>query len=292
MKTIRPFQIPSFAKTIFVSKAAKDRWGAELSAMQSFVSILEIESVKAGLRPCTWQTISETTYPQYAAEWAQSGLSSLPVKRVRQFQGFSHQHEDPVPGEAANVCVIVGKRPADLLEFKAAIERGDNDVQGELLGYPACCRQFFVDVWRDGYYDPIWRAGIRSGGEMTDNKMRVKGNRFSTPILRYVGARTSFHIPCRFDCDETIKRGGELMALAETIDEKKAKTLQSFQTMNHSWDVLHGIAVVRTPIFYCVVNSIPTTKRHVVEVEFDQPFYPEYSAVSEAFPFQGWEAKC
>jgi hypothetical protein len=337
------------------------------------VSELEVSSVARGHRPCAWQTIAEDQFPRFAAAWAEMGLISLPILRVRNFTGFAHRHEKPQPGERANVCVIVARTLKDALRFKAANASGDNDTQGELLGFPKCCRTFFSDAWAGGYYDPIWqiaentvkkeeeknekihKAFRESGGCCewmnknghddcwhTDGTCHVDGHAdshhdvyvdsphcdtppqsecfegdktiwqmregiissriehfegkkiklwgsdvhpFANPLLRYAGIRVGFHLPCAFDCQETIAVAAERMDLAKETDPNLADILHGLLSMPMSWDVYHGIAVVRTPIFYLIVPSVPVAERHVVEVVSEPSFIPKESAKGMGFPF-------
>jgi hypothetical protein len=250
------------------------------------VSDLEVSSVARGHRPCAWQTIAEDQFPRFAAAWAEMGLVSLPILRVRNFAGFAHRHETPRAGERANVCVIVARTLKDALRFKAANASGDNDAQGELLGFPKCCRTFFSDVWAGGFYDPIWQAAMNTEHEVIGERhVRVHGHPFTNPILRYAGIRVGFHLPCAFDCQDTIAVAAERMDLAKATDPNLADILLGLLSMPMSWDVYHGVAVVRTPIFYLIVPSVPAEERHVVEVVSEPEFIPKESARGTGFPF-------
>jgi hypothetical protein len=55
--------------------------------------------------------------------------------------------------------------------------------------------------------------------------------------------------------------------------------------MPMSWDVYHGIAEIRTPIFYLIVPSVPTAERHIIEFVSMPSFIPKESAKGMRFPF-------
>jgi hypothetical protein len=118
-----------------------------------------------------------------------------------------------------------------------------------------------------------------------ERHIRVQGHPFANPILRYAGIRVGFHLPCAFDCRDTIAVAAERMDLAKATDPNLADVLKGLLSMPMSWDVFHGVAVVRTPIFYLIVPSIPTVERYVVEVVSTPQFIPKESAKGTGFPF-------
>jgi len=286
MKLIPGLDLPPSCRMVWVSEEARKVWAPVLPKVSSVVSELEVLSVAKGHRPCAWQTIAEDQFPRLAAAWAEMDLVSLPILRVRSFTGFAHRHETPRPGERASVCVIVAGSLKDALRFKAANASGDNDVQGELLGFPKCCRKFFDDAWAGGFFDPVWQAAMNTNHDIVGERhIRVQGHPFANPILRYAGIRVGFHLPCAFDCRDTIAVAAERMDLAKATDPNLADILKGLLSMPMSWDVFHGVAVVRTPIFYLIVPSIPAAERHVVEVVSTPQFIPKESAKGTGFPF-------
>ena len=306
MKLIPGLDLPPSCRIVWTSEEARKVWAPVLPKVSAMVSELEVLSVAKGHRPCAWQTIAEDELPRLAAAWAEMGLVSLPILRVRSFMGFAHRHEKPQPGERANVCVIVARTLKDALRFKAANASGDNDVQGELLGFPKCCREFFCTSWAGGYFDPVWQAAMNSTlyhiydqspsarhESLSYPHVTVLGHPFANPVLRYAGIRVGFHLPCAFDCQDTIAVATERMDLAKATDPNLADILRGLLSMPMSWDVYHGIAVVRTPIFYLIVPSVPAVERHVVEVVSQPEFIPKESARGTGFPFitEGYNAQ-
>ena len=117
------------------------------------------------------------------------------------------------------------------------------------------------------------------------HRIRVKGFPYATSIMRYAGLRVSFHITHSLNCQETVEIAEKRMELARIVDPDKAKLIEALLRMPHSWDVLKGLAVIRTPIFYLITSSVPSKERHVVEVEYDAPFWPKESKRGLVFPF-------
>ena len=268
MNLVKNFWSTSFCRLFWTSVDAKDMWERSVTSASRFVQELEVLSVSEGHRPASWQTVSEKEFIPLSAKWAEMGLSALPVKRVAQFDGFAHRHQDPVEGKPANICTVLAKDRSVCLEFRTAFEMGDHVTQGELLGFPKCCTAFFDKVWKEGYVDPIWQAAENSEiVEKEDRKLVVKAHPFSNPLLRYAGIRVGFHIPCSFSCQETVERATKRLALATKLDDNLSTLLLALLQMPMTWDVLHGIAVVKTPILYLDVQSVPCIENYIVEVQ-------------------------
>lgn len=284
MELLKNFDMSPFCRTIWVSKKAKETWEKPFMELSQLIQELEIISVARDQRKCTWQTIREDTLTVRSREWADMGLITLPVRRVGNWRGFAHKHVEVKPGETANICVILSKSMEDAKRHHTAHETGDNNVQGELLGFPPCCRDFFCDVWPKNYIDPIWQAALNSEiVKRGDRKLRIKAHAYSIAILRYIGLRVSFHIPCSFNCQPTIEIAEQRMKLAEEVRPGKVNILKSLLSMPMSWDCLKGIAMVRTPIFYIITSSAACIDRYVVEVEGD--FIPDEAKPGLAYPF-------
>lgn len=288
MKLIPGLDLDFIMRMIWVSKEAKDAWAGIIPQISTLVCNLEVESVVRGHRPVTWQTIDETHYIEHQAKaWEEMGLVSIPIKKVGQFAGFAHKHAPVVVGQPCNVCVIVAKSYDQCKEFREAFEIDDNFAQGALLGYPRCCSQFFCDMWPKGYFDPIWQAAENTPKEnivrRDGNNLRICGNPLSNAVLRYLGLRACFHIPCSFNCQPSIKIAKQRLALGREINLDLIKLLEDLMRMPHSWDSYHGIAVVRSPIFYAITASVPAVEHYVVEVEGD--FIPKESKRGITFPF-------
>jgi hypothetical protein len=276
MNLIENFNTGSFSRMIWLSQKAKDTWKDPLDKISALVHELEVDSVVAEHRLCAWQTIGEESVPESSARWAEHGLVSLPLKRVVSFGGFSHKHEEPRSGQPASVCLVVARTIKDCLDFKDAFINGDNYRQGVMLGFPKCCCKFFDESWSGGFFDPMWQAAQASPAiEENENLILVKSHPYSNPLLRYIGVRIGFHIPCSFNCGETIALSTERMNLARIKNKDLSMILDSLLQMPMEWSSLHGIGMVKTPIFYIVVQSVPTLERFVVRT--DGTFIPKES---------------
>jgi hypothetical protein len=204
--------------------------------------------------------------PDFVKRCAEKGLSVLPVKWIGDLNGFLHY----TPEGNTSVYNIIARRLEDALRFREAFEKGDHEVQGEMLGFPKCCREAFAVNWKAGYFDPIWQSAISDYPLLMPegNHLRtIDAHPFSNPLLRYIGLRVGFHISHSFNCAETIKAGIERLSLAK--DQGLAKILESLLSMPMRAELLHGILTVRTPLFYLITYSVPTEEKYIIEVSGD-----------------------
>jgi hypothetical protein len=273
MKLIENFNMTPFTRTAWVSSAAKQTWEQAIQDCAALVSELEIESVAAGQRPCSWQTMKRESLPDFVKRCAEKGLSVLPVKWIGDLNGFLHY----TPEGNTSVYNIIARKLEDALRFREAFEKGDHEAQGEMLGFPKCCREAFAANWKAGYFDPIWQSAI-SDYPLTmpeENRLRtIDAHPFSNPLLRYIGLRVGFHIPHSFRCADTIAAGIERLSLAK--DQGLVKILESLLSMPMRAELFHGILTVRTPLFYLITYSVPTEEKYIIEVNGD--FIPKEGA--------------
>jgi hypothetical protein len=108
-----------------------------------------------------------------------------------------------------------------------------------------------------------------------------KTHPYSIPIMRYIGIRVGFHIPCSFSCSDTIDIADQRLSIAQ--DKDLVKLLIALLSMPMTWEVYKGVAIVKTPIFYILTQSIPTTEKY--EIKIDGEFIPREAAKGIIFPF-------
>jgi len=133
------------------------------------------------------------------------------------------------------------------------------------LGFPACCTKFFVDEWANGYYDPVWQSALGTEGNIVSKRtLEVEGHIHTNQMLRYYGLRTTSHFPCKMDCQESIETGKAWLEVMRSIDPHLTDSLVEFLEMPLVWSCLHGLAIVETPIFTLITNSLPTKERWTV----------------------------
>jgi len=282
-------EMPPFTRTLWVSPKAKEVWEPRIRlAAQAYWS-LEKETVKNGLRRCTTAHVSPDQLPAYSLELAKQGLVFLPRLKVGSYNGFAHKHPPVEKGKPWNWYGPVANSIEAAKEFVEAEQAGNHRAIGDLLGYPKCCQEFFSTVWTAGYVDPIWQAAINTNAVASS-----KTSEYSTIVYgpslpltwsgsRYNGLRIAAHIPCSYSCEKTRSGSARWVELGRTLRLPGLSELIDLLNMPTSWDCLHGIAQITTPIYRLVTNSTPCHPRYVVRKHGE--FIPEYAAKGNQFPF-------
>jgi hypothetical protein len=281
MNLLKNINLSPFLRMVWANPRARQAWEKVINQLSSKIQELEIISVARDQRLCAWQTFPVRDFPRMTKKIIDLGLSLYPINLCGSWgQGFCHytpslSDTDPNP----QVSCIITREPRFADRFWTAYNKGDHITQGELLGFPHCCTQAFTRNWKAGYFDPVWQM-VETEGETSIYLEKNEYNIFSNPILRYIGIRVGFHIPCTFHCQETVDIAEERL---ELMDKESKLLLISLLRMPMQWSALNGIAVIKTPIFTMITQSVPCSQAHTINLRGD--FYPLESAAGSGFPY-------
>ena len=285
--------IPPMARTQWVSSTAKNEWQSRVWKAQKCYHKLEIETIRAGLRRCTTAHLRSDHLAEDMRMWAQRGLTALPTTQIGMYNGFAHAHPPVVEGQPWQWYAPVGATAADAEAFAHASDIGDHRAIGDLLGYPKCCQDFFTEVWGAGYVDPVWHAAentdenyIRSSLKTEKSRtLRLKKsvNHGLFQGLRYVGIRLAPHLTCSNTCEPSSQLVRDWTQVAVDAKLEGLEDLMYLLQMPVRWSCLKGIAIVDTPIFRIVTNSMPCFPEYVVEKE--GTYVPKEAVKALRFPW-------
>ena len=188
----------------------------------------------------------------------------MPISRNRTNGIYSNSAEKPVAGERYEFRIVIG-RSENLSLFKEAWDESDDEAIGDLLGYPQCCQRFFKKVWCEkGLRDTSWEMVREDQKEgVMANVHRKNDDDWMCNILwRWAGPRAVSHLPCSFACDDT-------KAVAQSLIDasigygygQEMKWLQEILQWPVEWSGLHGIGIIKTPIFkICLLYTSPSPR--------------------------------
>lgn len=312
MKLLKNIEIESFTSINFVSREAEEVWQPTIQDCSQLVQELELLSVAADQRKCAWRTVKTSEVWQLTRKCLDIGLSIYPIENIGSWgQGFTHKTQPAVEGKPMSTYCVITKKIEYANEYCEAFKNGDHGKQGELLGFPICCTGFFMKNWPE-YFDPVWQSGLNTYGDQFDNitefghdaqsmiertndRRLIELNKdhcvaYSNPILRYIGLRVGFHIPCSFNCEKTNEIANERMwGIKQKKDTETFAMLTALLSMPMEWSLLHGVALIKTPIFYVRANSMPTEEKYTIRLHGD--FIPREAATGSDFPFDLKENK-
>lgn len=267
MQLIEKGYVPSFHRIVWMNLSAKENWEHSIDDIAQEVQKLELLSVQEGQRACATITFKPEDLAKYQTEYPDLIFSVVRTARV--FKGFAHRFQDPRPGEPFMIHCVVSRDAVLAGKFREAHLDGDHVTQGKLLGFPHCCVKFFEYVWGEGFVDPIWQIAQNTHLEKAQNWGErhwsvERMHPYSNPLLRYIGVRAGFHFPCTFHCKKTIEAAEERLKL---MNPDLKQIMEAMLSMSMSWNVLHGIAEVKTPLFWIITGSVATVEKYEVHVQ-------------------------
>jgi hypothetical protein len=149
------------------------------------------------------------------------------------------------------------------LSYKDNAKMIDKRV-GELLGYPDCCIDFFVNRKNN---DPIYESAINSPGEFRDGEFYL--SRDIDPKLfshiRYFGVRLIPWFACSFNCKESSKKAKIWHEIALSINKSLTEELFLLLQQPSSWDIYSGQILINHKDFlgYVTTTSNPSMIKKV-----------------------------
>jgi hypothetical protein len=185
---------------------------------------------------------------------------------------------------------VIGKRH-DAISFVKAWKEHNTEEMGRLLGYPSCCREFYRTLFGERrVIDHTWQAAINTTFASHEGKViRIAGMPLVNCLLRSIGLHAVQHLPCSFQCTESLELGAKFMDLMH--DEgyaEEAKNLREALEWPVEWSGLHGIAETRSPIVKICSRTDPTPEKLVLQWVGSR--YPEEGARGLAYPYLGRHA--
>jgi hypothetical protein len=280
-----PFVLPDFTRIAWAGAAARDVWKPRLESISQAFSEIEWQSVVSDVRRCSLISIHPENLVDYAAKLARHGLSVLPLTQERAIKGiYSATSAPAVSGKPYAFRMAVG-RIEDLAAFSEAWKQQDDDEIGRLLGYPACCRDFFEQVWKiQKFVDTTWPMAAATVSTDSVSIIEVHTNPYTNMLWRWMGIRAVPHLPCSFKCEEANTLGRSLVRIGRDIEQDEAMDwLVQVLSWPVEWSALHGIAEIKTPILKISTRTDATAEKYTVR--YLGRGYPSEGAEGINFPY-------
>lgn len=270
------FTLPDFFRVAWTSDQARNIWAHQLGSLAQFVKVAEWSSVASGVRPCAEIRISSNSFVTSAKKWAALGLSHLFLP-----QGNSGS------GDSDHLQLAIGA-PSVLNAYADALQRGDHNEIGRLLGYPICCRKSYLSrIQTADYMDPIW--WIVNGAAAAGSNTALAELRTYQPLanifLRRMGITAIFHVPCSFQCAASEALAQKILQSVENSGnyESQISVLKNVLQWPMEWSGLHGIAEIKTPIFR--ISTRTDASANKVTFRLWGALYPPEGGRGVKFPF-------
>ncbi len=280
-----PFVLPDFMRIAWVNEKARTVWAERITGINKMHAYLEWASVVAGLRRCGLQMLDESQLTERPIALRSHGLELTVLKKVNAVSSYQSRISDATSGRDCAYWCVAGVSH-HIAEFREAFDGSDNVTMGRLLGYPECCIDFFEDFWvKRGLVDSTWLSALSTSSASMAGRLVTCTSSKCSVLLRWIGVRSVFHLPCAFDCAMSASIAVRLASIAQDyrfVDEMR--WLSELISMPMEWSALHGIAEIKTPLFKIVTNTDATAQKHVVRI--DGTHYPTEGASGVVFPFR------
>ena len=256
-----------FTRTDWVSDRSRDIWASRIERIGQAWSQLEILSVANELRDCCLTHVSPEAFVGKSGEWIERGLTGLPLGCfAAPPRGYATQSKQNSLGRPFTYAVAIGQ-PDKLRKFKQAFQQTDHDAIGRLLGYPACCREFFQHTWVERQLsDPTWPMAQRTQGAVVrGSEATVDTGMASNVLWRWLGVRLVPHLPCNFNCGATEIFGQNLLQLGNDAGySAEMNWVTEILSWPVEWTALHGIGEVKSSIVSVTAPTDATPVKYSV----------------------------
>lgn len=280
------FVLPDFTRLSWTDDKARGVWEPRVRRIHQAWSDIEWISVATGVRTCALIRVPPEELVTRSAECAEFGLSVLPlVIQANNKSPYGATVSNPKPGEAVALRVAVGAL-SDLTRFRSVWQAGNDDEMGSFLGYPACCREAFRQRWVErNSVDTTWAmAADTAHTAESDRCIDLNGLTLTNVLWRWMGVRAVPHLPCRFDCNDTILFGERLRNVGIRLGyEAEMGWVEQILSWPLEWSALHGIAEVKTPVLKVTTRTDATASKYVVR--WNGSSFPREGARGLRFPY-------
>lgn len=275
-----------FTRHAWTSDRSREAWEWRIARVSKAWEEMQWRAVEKGLRSVSVTSVRPEKLPDLATRLIRSGLNVLPLgMEGSDGPGYSNAAVKARPGRPYTFRIAVGSNER-IRTFQEAWEANDSVAIGELLGYPDCCRRFFHEAWVEhGLRDTTWAMAYGTVAGDGSDRLEVSGPPETNILWRFFGVRAVAHLPCRFDCSDSIEIGRRFFALGRELGfGEEVDWATEILSWPVEWSAYHGIAEIKTPIVKVSSSTDATSRRHVVC--FKGSRFPEEGARGLGFPYQ------
>lgn len=280
--------LPDFARLAWASSEARAHWEPIFFRCATAMQQIELLTVSEGIRRCARTTVAAKDFPEWSAKVRQLGLAPVPLRAVAATTTYSNSAEPPRAGGPVSFLAAAVRIVDSVEAYK--VEHGEEE--GDWLGYPPCCRQFFDEVWpRD--HDTTWamaqsrtrRRRPMRGRQPVGDTIDINEFYKASTLLRWFGVRLVPHLPCAFNCDPSHRMAEQFEAVgrANGFEDEMDAILEAL-SWPVEWSVLHGIAEIVTPVVKATSRSLWTHEKKTVRMHGRG--YPAFGSTGVRFPFR------
>jgi len=236
--------------TRIIPKQGYEEWPNKLSKISELFLRTEEQMVKKKYRAAAIVDVSVDNFQSFLDRINKNGLMFTPIRKRAISSGFSALTKSVEPGQPFVWQGCLTRNYKDGQKFKEADLKNDHRTIGQMLGYPECCIDFFINNFPIDPC-PIW-VGLEG---------KVRGFPECNGILRYFGPRITAHLSCSPTCQATKEVGKIWFKVMQEINKELAQELYNLLNGSVIWNSYHGVVQVETPYFVGLNNSFYLLKK-------------------------------
>ncbi len=256
-----------FTRHHWASDEDRAVWAPRIHRVGACFAELEWRSILEGVRTSALMVLSPHELQSFRDMLAPYGLIVDPLEKIATADGYVSSRRIAREGEPFHYWCAVG-RTGNVELLKSAQLSGDDGAVGRLLGYPRCCTRFFNRVWvEEGFMDITWPMAQNAASKRNISPTHVEIVEVSkcNMLLRWLGPRIVFHLPCSFDCRPTIDLADTFIKLAGAAGYRREMDwLEEMFRWPVEWSALYGLAEITTPVATTFAVTDVTTARYRV----------------------------
>jgi hypothetical protein len=211
------------------SDEARAAWEPVLNRAVDAWAQIELASVTSGLRSSALVQLTRDELPIAAEDCARVGLELSVIAD----EGIEFR------------CAV--HKPGLALSWHKVWKEQDHERIAEVLRFPGCCAEFFMNKWIG-----------EDSRDVTRFMPTIEGPWESNIMLRWLGVRLVPHLPCSGDCEKTINQARRFLKIGEECGAD-VTALERLLRLPVQYNAHNGLAIVETPYFRFAVSSDPVS---------------------------------
>jgi len=244
-------RLEEFTRHSWANDEEKVVWEPRISKVTACIRELEWRSILRGVRACALTAVAPNELETFGAMLSTYELTLAPLEKTAAADSYVSAGRPLREGEAFNYRCAIG-RVHDVQLFEAAYSSHDDKEIGRLLGYPPCCIDFFNRVWVDEHFvDTTWPMAQNTAEKRSVSHTHVEIPEVSrcNILLRWLGPRMVFHLPCSFNCQPTVELADKFAEIARAAGlHQEMDWLEEMLSWPVEWKASNGLAEITTPV--------------------------------------------
>jgi len=261
------YRFAEFTRHHWATAEARAIWEQRISRVSACIAELEWRSILEGVRSCALRPVAPQEFQVLSSMLARHGLTVVPLDKIAAEFGYASARRVPREGQPFHYWCAIG-RPSDVQLIESEHSSNNTEALGSFLGYPLCCTKFYDTVWiQNRFMDTTWPMAQNTAEKraITAAHVEIPAVSKCNILLRWLGIRIIFHLPCSFDCLPTVELAGKMIDIAKAAGfHREMDWLNEMLSWPVQWSALYGVADIATPVGTTFTATDVTTTRYQV----------------------------